>query len=109
MCPSEGRRRRAPARNAASSLSAILGAYGLDYSDDPSGVTAVMSDRKGSVSVVRGLAEVWVAAERSRAPAARPARSGSARPAGRDPPVSIPIVVVGGFLGSGKTTLLRSR
>jgi len=44
-------------------LSAILGAHGLDYSDDPSGVTAMMSDRKGSVTVVRGLAEVWVAAE----------------------------------------------
>jgi hypothetical protein len=44
-------------------IAAILGAHGLDYSDDPSGVTAHMSDRKGSVTVVRGLAEVWVAAE----------------------------------------------
>ena len=44
-------------------LAAILAAHGLDYSDDPTGVTAVMSDRKGSVTVVRGLAEVWVAAE----------------------------------------------
>jgi hypothetical protein len=44
-------------------LKTVLGARGLDYGDDPSGVTAVMSDRKGSTAVVRGLAEVWAAAE----------------------------------------------
>ena len=44
-------------------LAAICAAHGLDYKDDPTGVTAMMSDRKGSVTVVRGLAEVWVAAE----------------------------------------------
>ena len=44
-------------------LSAILAVHGLDYTDDPTGVSAMMSDRKGSVAVVRGLAEIWAAAE----------------------------------------------
>jgi hypothetical protein len=44
-------------------LKTILGAHGLDYGDDPTGVTAVMSDRKGGTAVVRGLAETWAAAE----------------------------------------------
>jgi hypothetical protein len=44
-------------------LAAVMRAHGLDYSDDPSGVTAIVSDRKGSARVVRGLGEVWAAAE----------------------------------------------
>ena len=43
-------------------LGEILAAYGLDYSDDPSGLTALVSDRKGNVKVVRSLGEVWEAA-----------------------------------------------
>jgi len=50
-------------------LAEILAGYGLDYSDDPSGLTALVSDRKGSVKVVRSLGEVWEAAEQL---AARP-------------------------------------
>lgn len=49
-----GRRRRM--------LTQILAAGGLDYSDDPTGVTALISDRKGSIEVVRSLGEVWEAA-----------------------------------------------
>jgi hypothetical protein len=42
----------------------IMRAHGLDYSDDPSGVTALISDRKGSVEVAGGLGEAWAAGER---------------------------------------------
>jgi len=45
-------------------LDQIMRAHGLDYSDDPSGVTALISNRKGSVEVAGGLGEVWVAGER---------------------------------------------
>jgi hypothetical protein len=44
-------------------LSPVLGAAGLDYSDDPTGLTSLISDRKGSVAVARSLGEVWAAAE----------------------------------------------
>jgi hypothetical protein len=44
-------------------LKQILAVYGLDYSDDPSGVTSLVSDRKGNVAVARSLGEVWAAAE----------------------------------------------
>lgn len=44
-------------------LVTILRAHGLDYDDDPSGVTSIVSDRKGNVKVVRGLGELWAAAE----------------------------------------------
>lgn len=44
-------------------LKAILTAHGLEYRDGPSGVAALISDRKGSTRVVRGLDEVWSAAE----------------------------------------------
>jgi hypothetical protein len=44
-------------------LAQILGAYGLDYSDDPTGVTSLVSDRKGRVEVARSLGEVWAASE----------------------------------------------
>jgi len=44
-------------------LAAVLGAAGLDYSDDPTGLTSLISDRKGSVAVARSLGEVWAAAE----------------------------------------------
>ena len=43
-------------------LGLILRAHGLDYADDPSGVTALVSDRKGDTRVVRGLGELWSAA-----------------------------------------------
>jgi hypothetical protein len=43
-------------------LALVLGAHGLDYADDPSGLTALVSDRKGDARVVRGLGELWVAA-----------------------------------------------
>jgi hypothetical protein len=45
-------------------LSRIMAAHGLDYSDDPTGVTALISDRKGGVEVAGNLGEVWAAAER---------------------------------------------
>ena len=45
-------------------LKSILGTYGLDYSDDPGGVTSLVRDRKGSVQLVRGLDETWTAAAR---------------------------------------------
>ena len=35
----------------------------LRYSDDPTGVTSLVSDRKGKVQVARSLGEVWAAAE----------------------------------------------
>ena len=44
-------------------LAQILAAYGLDYSDDPTGLTSLVSDRKGNVAVARGLGEVWAASE----------------------------------------------
>jgi hypothetical protein len=45
-------------------LTAIIAAHGLVYSDDPTGVTSLISDRKGKVQVARSLGEVWAAAER---------------------------------------------
>jgi hypothetical protein len=45
-------------------LTTILAAHGLDYSDDPGGVTCLISNRKGNVAVARSLGEVWTAAER---------------------------------------------
>jgi hypothetical protein len=45
-------------------LTRVLGAAGLDYSDDPTGLTSLVSDRKGNVAVARSLGEVWAAAER---------------------------------------------
>jgi hypothetical protein len=45
-------------------LTRVMAAHGLDYSDDPSGVTSLVSDRKGSVQVARSLGEVWAAAEK---------------------------------------------
>jgi hypothetical protein len=44
-------------------LAAILAAEGLDYDDDPSRLTSIVSDRKGNTMVVRGLGELWAAAE----------------------------------------------
>jgi hypothetical protein len=44
-------------------LRQILVAHGLDYSDDPTGLTSLVSDRKGNVAVARSLGEVWAAAE----------------------------------------------
>lgn len=41
----------------------IMAAHGLKYSDDPTGVTSLISDRKGNVKVARGLGEVWAAGE----------------------------------------------
>jgi len=45
-------------------LTRIFAECGLDYSDDPSGVTALVSNRKGRVEVAGGLGEVWAAGER---------------------------------------------
>jgi hypothetical protein len=45
-------------------LSRVMAAHGLKYSDDPSGVTALISDRKGNVQVGRSLGEVWAAGEK---------------------------------------------
>jgi hypothetical protein len=45
-------------------LTQIMAAGGLDHRDDPSGVTALISDRKGNVAVARSLGEVWATAER---------------------------------------------
>jgi hypothetical protein len=45
-------------------LSQLLEAHGLDYSDDTTGVTSLVSDRKGAVEVARSLGEVWAAAEK---------------------------------------------
>jgi hypothetical protein len=42
----------------------IVGAHGLAYKDDPSGFTAIVSDRKGGVQVARNLGEVWAAGEK---------------------------------------------
>ena len=45
-------------------LTRIMAAHGLHYSDDPTGVTSLVSDRKGNVQVARGLGEIWAAGER---------------------------------------------
>jgi hypothetical protein len=45
-------------------LSQLLDAHGLDYRDDTTGVTSLVSNRKGSVEVARSLGEVWAAAEK---------------------------------------------
>ena len=45
-------------------LSNVMAAHGLDYSDDTTGVTSLVSNRKGSVEVARSLGEVWAAAEK---------------------------------------------
>lgn len=44
-------------------LTRVMAAHGLDYSDDPTGVTSLVSDRKGNVQLARSLGEVWAAAE----------------------------------------------
>lgn len=44
-------------------LSRIMSEHGLDYSDDPTGVTSMISDRKGNVHVARSLGEIWAAGE----------------------------------------------
>jgi hypothetical protein len=44
-------------------LTQIMAANGLEYSDDPTGITALISDRKGNVQVGRSLGEVWAAGE----------------------------------------------
>jgi len=44
-------------------LTRVLAAHGLDYSDDPSGITALISDRKGNIVVARSLGDVWAAGE----------------------------------------------
>lgn len=44
-------------------LTRVMAAHGLDYSDDPTGVTSLVSDRKGNIQVARSLGEVWAAAE----------------------------------------------
>jgi hypothetical protein len=40
-----------------------MASHGLEYSDDPTGITALISDRKGNVQIGRSLGEVWAAAE----------------------------------------------
>ena len=45
-------------------LSNVMAAHGLDYRDDTTGVTSLVSNRKGSVEVARSLGEVWAAAEK---------------------------------------------
>ena len=45
-------------------LTNVMAAHGLDYSDDTTGVTSLVSNRKGSVEVARSLGEVWAAAEK---------------------------------------------
>jgi hypothetical protein len=45
-------------------LTRIMAAHGLDYTDDPTGITCLVSDRKGGVEVARSLGEVWAAGER---------------------------------------------
>jgi hypothetical protein len=44
-------------------LTLIMSSHGLEYSDDPTGITALISDRKGNVQIGRSLGEVWAAAE----------------------------------------------
>jgi hypothetical protein len=45
-------------------LTSVMTAHGLDYSDDTTGLTSLVSDRKGAVEVARSLGEVWAAAEK---------------------------------------------
>lgn len=45
-------------------LSQVMHAHGLDYRDDTTGVTSLVSNRKGAVEVARSLGEVWAAAEK---------------------------------------------
>jgi hypothetical protein len=44
-------------------LAQIMAVNGLGYGDDPSGVTSLISNRKGGVRVAGNLGEVWAAAE----------------------------------------------
>jgi hypothetical protein len=44
-------------------LTRVMSAHGLDYSDDPTGLTSLISNRKGNVEIARSLGEVWAAAE----------------------------------------------
>ncbi len=60
-----GTQSRAQARmRRARLVAAVLAAHGLDCHDGPGGLTTVVSDRKGNAMVVRGLGEIWAAAER---------------------------------------------
>jgi hypothetical protein len=45
-------------------LTNVMAAHGLDYKDDTTGVTSLVSNRKGGVEVARSLGEVWAAAEK---------------------------------------------
>ncbi len=45
-------------------LTGVMAAHGLDYRDDTTGVTSLVSNRKGGVEVARSLGEVWAAAEK---------------------------------------------
>jgi hypothetical protein len=45
-------------------LTTVMGVHGLDYKDDTTGVTGMVSNRKGGVEVARSLGEVWAAAEK---------------------------------------------
>ena len=45
-------------------LTNVMAAHGLDSRDDTTGVTSLISNRKGSVEVARSLGEVWAAAEK---------------------------------------------
>lgn len=45
-------------------LTNVMAAHGLDYTDDTTGVTSLVSNRKGRVEVARSLGEVWAAAEK---------------------------------------------
>lgn len=42
----------------------VLATYGLELRSDLSGLTDVVRDRKGRATVVRGLGELWPAAQR---------------------------------------------
>ena len=44
-------------------LTQIMAVNGLGYGDDPSGVTSLISNRKGGVQLAGNLGEVWAAAE----------------------------------------------
>lgn len=43
-------------------VGAVLAQYGLEYRDDGTGASAVISNRKGGTKVVGGLQAVWPAA-----------------------------------------------
>jgi hypothetical protein len=45
-------------------LTSVMTAHGLEYRDDTTGVTSLVSNRKGAVEVARSLGEVWAAAEK---------------------------------------------